>query len=104
MHLISPYPCYSKIVVSSPKFAAIRESVDYVGMALTRNTVVSRKYAPPFATLASAQNAGEAYTQDATISLAITPSLPVPVSEFLSDAHFLDLVSARKSIFNNAHA
>ena len=28
MHLISPCPCYSKIVVSSPKFAAIRESVD----------------------------------------------------------------------------
>ena len=52
-------------------------------MAPTRNTVVSRKYAPPFATLASAQNAGEAYTQDATISLAITPSLPVPVKHDL---------------------
>ena len=37
------------------------------------NTVVSRKYAPPFATLASVQNAGGAYTRDATISLAITP-------------------------------
>ena len=43
-------------------------------------TVVSRKYAPPppFVTLASVQNAGGAYTRrDATISLAITPSLPV---------------------------
>ena len=38
------------------------------------NTVVSRKYAPPFATLASVQNAGGgACTRDATISLAITP-------------------------------
>jgi len=47
-------------------------------------TVVSRKYAPPFATLASVQNAGGAYTQDATISLAITPSLPVPVKHDLT--------------------
>ena len=38
-------------------------------------TVVSRKYAPPFATLALVQNAGGAYTRDATIPLAITPSL-----------------------------
>ena len=50
-----------------------------VGAALnkTYNTVVSRKYAPPFATLASVQNAGGAYTRDATISLAITPSLSI---------------------------
>ena len=48
------------------------------------NTVVSHKYAsPPFATLASVQNAGEAYTWDATISLAITPSLPVPIKHDL---------------------
>ena len=39
-------------------------------------TVVSRKYAPPFATLASVQNAGGAYTRDATISLVITPPSP----------------------------
>ena len=39
-------------------------------------TVVSRKYAPPFATLALVQNVGGAYTRDATISLAIMPSLP----------------------------
>ena len=44
---------------------------------------MSRKYAPPFATLASVQNAGGAYTWDATISLAITPSLPVPVKHDL---------------------
>ena len=41
------------------------------------NTVVSRKYAPPFATIASVQNAGGAYTRDATISLAITLSLSI---------------------------
>ena len=40
-------------------------------------TVVSRKYAPPFATLALVQNVGGAYTRDATISLAITSSLPI---------------------------
>ena len=40
------------------------------------DTVVSRKYAPPFAILVLVQNAGGAYTRDATISLAITPSLP----------------------------
>ena len=38
---------------------------------------MSREYAPPFATLASVQNAGGAYTRDATISLAITPSLSI---------------------------
>ena len=43
---------------------------------LRANTVVSRKYAPPFAILALVQNAGGAYTRDATISLEITPSLP----------------------------
>ena len=32
---------------------------------------------PPFATLALVQNAGGAYTRDATIFLAITPSLPI---------------------------
>ena len=42
-------------------------------------TIVSRKYAPPptFAILALVQNTGGAYTRDATISLVITPSLPV---------------------------
>ena len=43
------------------------------------DTLVSRKYAPHFVTLASVQNAGGSYARDATISLAITPSLPVPV-------------------------
>ena len=38
-------------------------------------TVVSRKYVPTFATLALVQNAGGAYTRNATISLTITPSL-----------------------------
>ena len=37
-------------------------------------TIVSHKYTPPFATLALVQNAGGAYTRDATISLVITPS------------------------------
>ena len=47
------------------------------------NTVVSRKYPPPFATLASVQNTGEVYTWDVTISLAITPSLLVPIKHDL---------------------
>ena len=38
-------------------------------------TVVSRKYAPPFALV---QNAGGAYTRDTTFSLAIMPSRLVP--------------------------
>ena len=53
-------------------------------------TVVSRKYAPPpppppppFATIASVQNAGGAYTRDATISLVITPPLLVPIKHDL---------------------
>ena len=46
-------------------------------LRMCANTVVSRKYAPPFATLVLVQNVGGAYTRDATISLAITPSLPV---------------------------
>ena len=43
-------------------------------------TVVSRKYAPSFATLALSTKrggGGGAYTRDVTISLAITSSLPV---------------------------
>ena len=40
-------------------------------------TVVSHKYALSFATLASVQNPGGTFARDATISLAITPSLPV---------------------------
>ena len=47
--------------------------VDYIAAY----TVVSRKYASPFATLALAQNVGGAYTRDATISLAITLSFPI---------------------------
>ena len=39
---------------------------------------------PPFATLVSVQNAGRAYAQDATISLAITSSLPVAVKHDLT--------------------
>ena len=46
-------------------------------------TVVSRKYAPPFTTLASVQNVGGACTRDATISLAIMPPLPVPIKHDL---------------------
>ena len=46
---------------------------------VNQSTVVSRKYAPTFATLALVQNAGGAYTRDATIFLAITPSLLVIV-------------------------
>ena len=42
-----------------------------------KSTVVSRKYAPPFANLALVENAGGACTRGATISLVITPSLLV---------------------------
>ena len=52
----------------------LSHSADHI---VDTNTVVSHKYAPPFATLALVQNAGGAYTRDATISLAITPSLPI---------------------------
>ena len=44
-------------------------------------TVVSRKYAPPplyNLSLSTKRRGGGAYTRDATFSLAITPSLPVP--------------------------
>ena len=44
------------------------------GLAIHKYTVVSRKYAPPFATLALVQSARGAYTRDATFSLVITPS------------------------------
>ena len=44
---------------------------------------MSHKYAPPFATLASVQNAGGAYMWDVTISLAIMPPLPVPIKHDL---------------------
>ena len=50
----------------------------YIYIYIYIYTVVSRKYAPPFATLASVQNAGGACTRDATISLAITPPPPPP--------------------------
>ena len=41
------------------------------------STVVSRKYAPPFRNLSLSTKCRGAYTRDATISLAITPSLPI---------------------------
>ena len=47
-----------------------------VSQDLSPITVASRKYAPPFATLALVQSAGEAYTRDATFSPAITPTTP----------------------------
>ena len=61
-----------KMVMGGCSILKVRAAVNIL------NTVVSRKYAPPspFATLALVQNVGGAYTQDATISLAITPSLP----------------------------
>ena len=43
----------------------------WLGLRLLRGTCT-----PPFSTLALVQNAGGTYTWDATISLAITPSLP----------------------------
>ena len=52
-------------------------------------TVVSRKYAPPFATLALVQSAGGGYMQDATFSLVITPSLDREMSSGSVDAGFV---------------
>ena len=46
----------------------------WLGLRLLRGTCTVVH--PPFATLALVQNAGGAYTWDATISLAITLSLP----------------------------
>ena len=61
---------------------------------LSAYTVVSRKYAPPFATLALVQSAGGgAYTWDATFSLAITP----PDREMLSGSVDADIVLALPS-------
>ena len=45
---------------------------------------MSRNYAPPLATLVQYKTqGGGAYAQDATISLVITPLLPVPVKDDL---------------------
>ena len=55
----------------------------YQEKPINKSNVVSRQYAPPFATLASVQNAGGAYARDAMIFLVITPSLPVPVNHDL---------------------
>ena len=41
-------------------------------------TVVSRIYAPRFATLVLVENVGGAYMRDLTFYLANTPPLPVP--------------------------
>ena len=54
---------------------------------------MSHKYAPPFATLALIQNVGGrgggAYTQDATFSLVITPSLDQEMFSGSVDAGFV---------------
>ena len=70
-------------IVGSVKLTTLKRSASQttLGALIVVNgqctsTLVSRKYAPPFATLALVQNVGGAYTRDATISLAITSSLP----------------------------
>ena len=68
--------------------------LQFLGIATKRrlcNTVVSHKYTLkiPFATLALAQSAGEAYTWDATFSLAITPSLDREMFSVFVDAGFV---------------
>ena len=59
---------------------------------------MSRKYAPPFATLALVENTGGAYTRDVTISLAIRPSLPVKLDLNVGEveAKHEGLLSARR--------
>ena len=61
----------------------MKGQVIYTDATRNKDTVVSRKYTPPFATLASVQNAGGGYARDAMISLVITPSLLVPVKHDL---------------------
>ena len=79
MHIHSPFTGGFKSDKNKNKKSNVKTCYAY--------TPVSRKYAPPFATLALVQSAGVgggggggggAYTRDATFSLAITPSLPVP--------------------------
>ena len=69
-------------------------------------TVVSRKYAPPFATLALVQSVGGAYTRDATSSLAITP--PPPDREMFSgsvlDAYCIIYGSVDAGLFLCCHS
>jgi len=43
-----------------------------------KRTVVSRIYAPPFATLVLVESVGGAYMRDLTFYLANTPPLPMP--------------------------
>ena len=50
---------------------------------------MSCKYTPHFATLALVQSAREAYTRDATFSLAITPSLDQEMFSNSVDAGFV---------------
>ena len=84
--------CANSVCQASPQGEGPVDEAIHTGVKVTINrtggfwhsTVVSRKYAPPFATLASVQNAGGAYARDATISLAITPSLPIPVKHDLT--------------------
>ena len=55
----------------------LSESLTKLNFILTLflNTVVSRIYAPPFATLALVENVGGAYMRDLTFYLANTPPL-----------------------------
>ena len=63
--------------------------MDWITGLLQWITVVSRKYAPPFPTLALVQTAGGAYTRDATFSLTITPSLDREMFSGSVDAGFV---------------
>ena len=62
---------------------------------------MSRKYAPPFATLALVENAGGAYTRDATIFFAIRPSLPVKLDLIVGEVeakHEASLSARRRDV------
>ena len=62
-------------------------------------TVESRKYAPPFATLALYKTqGGGAYTRDATISRVVTPSFPEKGDFFFFFGRTFDLVSGQQRI------
>ena len=64
------------------------ESQDHHCLHVTP-TIVSRKYTPPFATLALVQIARGGLSWDATFSLAITPSLDQEMFSVSVDAGFV---------------
>ena len=70
--------------ICDPSCLCHQLELDLIGSAIVKclhdcaSTVVSRIYAPRFATLVLVENVGGAYMRDLTFYLANTPPLPVP--------------------------